>query len=329
MEVEAKRLHFEEQMRVPMFVLGSLFLFFLAGFLHGTDLHAPDEQDADTALQHFEAFWNSPHVIVCRWGMLLLWPCFLLEAVLHFRWKSPRWKKTLYSVFFPPARIGAADFQTGKTVWLPFTGTTVINDALRNRVAKGATVPMILIALMVLPLLGMEHVWKGQIETHPVLSYVLRGGEGFIWFAFTFEFIVMLHIVEKKFQYCKSNWLDIAIILLPLLSFLRIMRLGRLFQVTSRIPQVGRMARLYNMRGLLMRLWRAILVFEVLDRLLRGTPEKQLARCHLLLQEKENELEQLRQKIAGIEALIQTTAIPTAELTDSDDSSDEADLQVA
>ncbi|MCA9042290.1 MAG: hypothetical protein KDA65_18200, partial [Planctomycetaceae bacterium] len=246
--MESKRLQFEQRMMVPMFVLGVLFLLFLAGFLHGTNLHLLEEDQADTAGKLFESFWNNPLVVVCRWGMVLLWPCFLFEAGVHFYLKSPRWKKSIYSALFPPARIGAPDFQTGTMVWLPGIGRAQIDDRLRERVAKGATVPMIVIALMILPLLAIEHTWKGQVESHPIFSYLLRGGEGFIWFAFTFEFIVMLHIVEKKFQYCKANWLDIAIILLPVLGFLRILRLGRLVQLTSRIPQLGRMARLYNMR---------------------------------------------------------------------------------
>ncbi|QDU79097.1 hypothetical protein Pla110_08010 [Polystyrenella longa] len=327
--MEAKRLDFEQRMMVPMFLLGVVFLLFLAGFLHGTNLHILQGEEEMSPIEHFEGFWSNPLVVVCRWGMLLLWPCFLFEAIMHYRYKSPRWKKAFYSVLFPPARIGAADFQTGKTVWLPFLGKTKINAGLRHRVSRGATFPMIIIALMVLPLLAVEHTWKGQIAEHPILSYLLRGGEGFIWFAFTFEFIVMLHIVEKKFQYCKSNWLDIAIILLPVLGFLRILRLGRLVQLTSRIPQLGRMVQLYNMRGLIMRLWRAVLVFELLDRLLRGTPEKQLTRCQLQLQEKEAELKSLQEKMAALQELVNSTAIPVTEVVVSDDSSDEGDLRVA
>ncbi|MAT15005.1 MAG: hypothetical protein CMJ46_07020 [Planctomyces sp.] len=325
--MEEKRVQFEQRMMVPMFGLGVLFLLFLAGFLHGTNLHFPEVDDSEAAIGQFEQFWNNPLVMTCRWGMLILWPCFLLEAALHYRWKSPCRNKAIYSAIFPPARIGAPDFQTGKTVWLPLLGQTEINDGLRIRIARGATFPMIVIALMVLPLLAIEHIWKGQVAEHPTLSYFLRAGEGFIWFAFTFEFIVMLHIVEKKFQYCKSNWLDIAIILLPILSFLRVARVAAL---TSRIPQLGRMVRLYNMRGVIMRLWRAILVFELLDRLLRGTPEKQLARCQLQVQEKESELETLRSKIAALEQMIAEKAVATAENTaGSDDSDAETDLRVA
>lgn len=305
--MESRRLQFDQRMAVPMFWISSLFLLFLAGFLHEAKMLDEGVENFSSPMEHFWHVWQTPIVFYSRWGMMLLWPLFIMEAVVHYRLKSPRWKKGVINSIFPPARIGSPDFQDGKTVWLPFMGHQPINEHLVDKVSKGATVPMILIALMVLPLLGVEHVWKGQIASHPVWSTLLRIGEGFIWFAFTFEFIVMLHIVEKKFQYCKTHWLDIAIILLPVLGFLRILRLGRLFQLSSRIPQLTRMMQLYNMRGLIMRLWRAVLVFNLLDRLLRGSPEKELMRCQVMYKEKEAELATLLERISTLEQNIQKT----------------------
>jgi len=313
----------DRKLAAPMFWLGVLFLLLLAGFLQGANsLSDPLPGDARTveeitpemlaeAKGDLSHFWQDPWVYWCGWGMVLLYPCFILEAAYHLKSGSPCWKRLLLYCFVPPARIGAPNHVDGKSVWLPVLGHSELNENLFDRVEKGATFPMIGVALLILPLLAVEHIWKDSIATHPALAFSLHFGDAFIWFAFTFEFIVMLHVVEKKLQYCKTHWLDIAIILLPLVQFIRALRLGRLM----RLQQLSKMTRLYNMRGLIMRMWRAVLFFNVIDRILRGTPEKQLAKLRLVLAEKESEINDLKAQIDLLEGEVIAAEANEASLT--------------
>jgi voltage-gated potassium channel len=121
-----------------------------------------------------------------------------------------------------------------------------------------------------------------------------------IWVAFTTEFIVMASTAEEKFAYCRQHWLDLAIILLPLISFARALRVAR----AARLGRLGSMSRLYRLRGLAMRAFRAVLLLDIVKRLLLIRPEKRLARLQRALAAKERELAQLRCEIAELNAIV-------------------------
>lgn len=264
----------------PMFVASMLFLLLLAGVLHFVEENG------------IGSVWT-----VCCWGLLVLYPLFLVEFLLHLVLGSPVWKQRLLSCLIPPLRLGGRDFETGQRIWLPLWGWTPVDEELVLRLEKHFSLPMILIALMVLPLMAVENFWSERISTDPNLAFYLQLATGLIWLAFTFEFLVMISIVERKVRYCKEHWIDIAVICLPLIAFLRTARLGRLLRLNS----LAKTARAYRLRGLLMRTYRAFLVLEVIQRLLRPDPQKRLAQLREILAEKEAELEELRSEMRRLE----------------------------
>jgi hypothetical protein len=177
---------------------------------------------------------------------------------------------------------------------------------------------MIFIALAILPVLLIEVGMKNQVAARPWLQFVLHLSLGIIWFAFATEFIVMVSVAEKKIRYCKEHWLDIAIILLPLISFLRSLRVVRATRVArlARIQQITKMSRLYRLRGLAMRTLRALLLLKIVNRILRISPETQLKRLREQLRDKKTEIKLLRMQIAELEKYIEEKEIgkdkPTA-----------------
>jgi hypothetical protein len=168
---------------------------------------------------------------------------------------------------------------------------------------------MIVIALMILPILLIEFRFADQIAGRPWLRVLLHFSTGMIWFAFALEFIIMCSVADKKLQYCKEHWLDLAIILLPLISFLRSFRvvratrLARLAKVQQLTKMTSKMARVYRLRGLAMKGFRALLLFEVLNRLLRITPEKRIRKLKEQLSQKELEMSVLKRRIRELEEL--------------------------
>jgi len=275
-----------------MFYLSVLFLILAAGLIHrvGVDLSAatPIEEQLITK------------------GMLLLWPIFIVEGFVRFRVRRgqhslvKRLFAYLFVCLFPPSRLVGRAYADPDMMWLPRLGWHHVDRHLRRRLERFFSVPMIVVALLVLPVVGLEYVWAEKVRDHPGLALALDIGNSLIWGVFTFEFLVMVSVADKKVRYCLQNWMDLAIVLLPLVDFLPIFRLFRLTRVLQ-VQHLGRMGRLYRMRGLLLKFWRAILVLDMLQRLIGNTPQKRLAQLRELAAAKEEELADLRREIAELE----------------------------
>lgn len=220
----------------------------------------------------------------------VLWPCHLLEFIAAWRIGSPRLRERFWCCVFPPLRLAARDHETGKRIWLPGYGWRIVSRELQDGLDQAGSIPMIAIALLVLPLIAIEFHFAEQIETNPRWAACVAAATALIWFAFALEFIVMCSLEERKLNYCLRHWLDLAIILLPLVAFLRALRLGRLLK----LQQLTRTARVYRMRGVAMRAWRALLVLEIVRRLIHGRPEQRLKRVEEMIAQKEQELSDLR-----------------------------------
>jgi voltage-gated potassium channel len=258
-----------------MFAASLLFLVCLAGTFHLSD-HLPLAQ------------------AVCQYGLFVLYPAFILEWLIHLSAGSQHTRQNLLFCFIPPLRLGARDHAEGKLVWLPGRGWAEVNRELQQKLEKAFSLPMIGIALMVLPLVLIEPPWSEQAADSKLVAFT-QPAAALIWLAFAFEFLLMISITERKVRYFKEHWIDVAVILLPLVTFLQVARLGRLARLT-------RTARVYRMRGLLMRLYRAVLLLDVVDRLIRGDGEKRLARLQQQLLEKELEIEEIRREIQRLQA---------------------------
>jgi voltage-gated potassium channel len=159
---------------------------------------------------------------------------------------------------------------------------------------------MIVIALLILPFLALEVYWKEQLPNHPGMKLFLDIGASVIWLAFAIEFILMLSVAPHKGRHCVQNWMDLAVVLLPLIEFLPLLRLLRLTRLMQ-LQQLSRMGRVYRLRGLLFKLWRAVLVLEMVQRLLRINPQKRLARLKELLAAKNEEIEDIKKEIDELE----------------------------
>lgn len=255
-------------------------LLFLAGVLH---LHDKPEYQ--------------PILIVCVLGYLGIHPACWIDAFWGGRKGSRQGRVRWLSCFLPPLRLGGCDHATGKNIWLPGLGWQPVGRELEQRLERVSSVPMIVMALMVLPLIGVEYLWADRLAADPLLSGLLNGAAGLIWFAFAGEFILRLSIAASKWNYIRGHWIDLAIVLLPFFNFVQALRLGRLL----RLQQLTRTARLYRLRGVALRAWRALLLVDAVSRIINGPPERRLVKLRAALAQKEQELADLRTEIAGLE----------------------------
>jgi voltage-gated potassium channel len=239
----------------------------------------------------------------------LLWPVFWADFVitrLACRPEHRRWRDGLVACLIPPLRLGGRNPEMESRIWLPAWSWCEVDDDLRKRLRKGFGGPMIVIALMILPVLLVEFSMQSRINENLWLRGLLHVGTGVIWFAFAFEFILMYSVAEKKLAYCKDHWIDLVIILLPLVSFLRSIRAIRAMRLAklAKAHQLSRMGRIYRLRGLAVKAFRALLLFEVVYRITGITPQKRLERLELTLAEKEDELEDLREQVETLKKVV-------------------------
>lgn len=277
-----------------MFWFGCLFLLSLGAVIH----HHRDVLDL-----------NRPELVVELSILGALWPVFILEAILRFlqRDKSKSTKSflihTIFICLIPPLRMGVRHHGKGQYVWFPFMGWRQVDKHLRKELEKAFSIPMILIALMVLPVLAIEYAWEDTINQNAALRLTLVWANTIIWFAFAVEFLVMISVAPKKLRFIISQWINLAIILLPIVEFLPLLRTLRLGRV-MRVQQLSKMGRLYRLRGLAMRAWRAILILGVLQRIFGSSLDRRLERLQELLEAKEEEIQELREEIDEVKERI-------------------------
>lgn len=273
--------YLDELLAVPMFIVALLFLL-VAGFL----LHT-GPGDLPESFGYSETF-RMPCWIVLG----ILYICLIAETLVHAFFGSKNMRQHIWFLLLPFSRLCPRDHVNGTHAWVVGMGwqeTTPQFEKYLGRIYSG---PMIVIALMVLPVVGAELYWKDSITTN--WRFLIQSATGFIWMAFVFEFFLMVTVVEKKFRYCKQNWIDIVVIVLPLIAFLRAARLGRLMK----LQQLSRTAKIYRMRGLALRSWRAVVTLDVIDTLLRRDAGYRIEKLQNLIAEKEGEIQLLKSELA-------------------------------
>lgn len=232
---------------------------------------------------------------------LVLWVFFLVDfgitcylaykesAVMH----KGEFIFRLFALIFPPLRIGSRKITDSNYIWLPIWGWSKANYALFDQLRKSFSLPMIIIALLIIPVLIVE--WK--FYDHVVLNFPnfdldlwMQLVQAFIWIAFTFEFILMFSVTNEKFDYCKRNWIDILIILLPLISFFRTLRLIRL-------ARLNHLARGYKLRGILMKAKQGLVLADAIQRIIYPNPKIHIRSLYKTFLKNNREREEINRKI--------------------------------
>ena len=315
-----------ESLAIPMFCLALLFLTILAGLtVVWVDMAAPAPLPVDADLGSGVEGESIPDAFLSLrksavWAgyvlftvLMSIWPVFLLEPIFC-RWygrqngaeASTNWSTDLWAAICPPLRLAKPIANMNGKIWLPKIGWQSPGKPLEKMLEKVFSKPMLIIAMLILPILLIEFGFSQQVRTMPWLKLALSVSTGLIWCAFAVEFIIMVSGTDKKFAYIKKNWVDLAIILLPMISFLRSLRIARVANIAkfAKVQQLSKMSRIYRMRGLVAKSIRALMVLEVLHRIFKTSPEKRIEKLSLQLKEKEEEANELRSQIERLQSQI-------------------------
>ncbi|MAI73704.1 MAG: potassium channel protein [Rhodopirellula sp.] len=248
---------------------------------------------------------NGVELAIYDWSVSLIWivwPIVVIEAGFH--WLSRPWddqtrKLHFFSFLFcicPSLRMCARSHEKRNRLWLPGLGWRYPNKRLRARLERHFSLPMIAIALLILPVLVIEFFLHDRVEGSVLLWSLLHVGTGVIWLAFAIEFILMVSVAEKKIAYCKEHWLDLAILLLPLISFLRSVQFIRATNAL-RLPQFTKMLRVYRMRGTALKALRGLIVLDLFSRFFKAEPEQMVEQLQADLREAEAKVRVIRRKL--------------------------------
>jgi uncharacterized membrane protein len=234
---------YENAMTPLMYTLG-LFMLILAAAL--INLLAHEGENISVAI-----FQSKVAILY-----LIGWAAFILEfgIMLFVKNKSKaelnrfQFIGRMQALLFPPSRMGGRHLMDPDIQWIPFMGWSHRNEGLLKYLKEKFSIPMIVIALLIIPVLVIEWKFYDQVENYlqTDLSFVLDLAQAFIWLAFAFEFILMVSISREKLEYVQKNWIDLLIILLPFIAFVRTMRI-------IKVARLSQLARGYKLRGLLMK----------------------------------------------------------------------------
>ena len=226
---------------------------------------------------------------------------FYLRGRSKQRMKRDVRHRRLLSLLFPPLRIGARDITRGTYVWIPIWHWCKVNEGLFLELKRRFVLPMIGIALLIVPVLViewklMDYVKDEWPDLH--INLILESVQTFIWCAFTFEFLLMISISDRKLHYVKKNWIDLLIILLPFVSFLRTLRI-------SQIARLKYATRSFKLRGVITKARQGLIFVDFLQRIFRLRPESEVKRLYRLLRENQRDRAELEKKLRQVAELIE------------------------
>lgn len=287
-----------------MFALAALDLLLMAGLVH---------RARETHVSQLE-------LEVLSVGLGALWPVFLVEAAVGLVRRAPARPlrpgvlRALLVGLFPPFRMGSADPRTG-LIWLPFLGWNPPGKELYARIDRGFGGPMVVVALLILPVLGFEYFRAEQVAADPWLALALHVGAAVIWVAFALEFILESSAHPRPGRFLKERWLDLAIVVLPALEVIltrvvdaaplaRLLRLGRAVSPEN----VTALNRAYRLRGVVMKGWQAFVLIGGVNRLLGNVDAKRLAAVEAEIADLEERLADLRKEQAELRAKLEPAA---------------------
>lgn len=229
--------------------------------------------------------------------IIALWASVIAEGILGLFWAPDAWparlKRLLLTALIPPLRMITASSKPCGWLWLPRAGWVPAGEDTSEKLEQKLALPMLVLTLLVLPVLGAELTGGEALDDHPGMALATHLTTSLIWIGFTAEFLWMVAAAPNKLTYCLKHWINLVIILLPLVAFLRLLNAFRFV----RMFRAGKLLRAYRLRGLWTRLWRLVLLFNLIDRLQQRNPAKYCAALEKKIADLEEQLAELRAKL--------------------------------
>jgi hypothetical protein len=146
-----------------------------------------------------------------------------------------------------------------------------------------------------------EIFYPAKMTTHPSFIHLINRGNALIWVLFVTEFFILFSIAEKRLDYLKKHWMEILIIILPMLALTRFILISR----SLHLIRIQHFLNIYRSKMVLKRIIRILVILDLVKRFYhRRNPEKYLIRLQEQLTEKKKEINNLKKQINEMEQLI-------------------------
>jgi len=249
---------------------------------------------------------QSTPIRIAMYVVIAIWTVYVLDGIVFFlasRNGARIWTRLglgLSVIVFPILRISVPPFGHPHRIWLPFFGRRKRDRGLEKDLTRAFSLPMFAVVLLVLPILGIEYLRPQWLEYGGV-SFALALGSQIIWLAFAFEFSLMISVARKKIRYCVKHWLDLAIILLPvilfILPFLSFLPIARL----ARLGRIMRSTRLLRVKGVGLKAFTAMVLIAGTKRFGGRSNAKRIRKLREQIEELEEDIVDIRREIAELE----------------------------
>jgi len=247
------------------------------------------------------------------YGLFACWAIVLSEGLFGGFSASDRSRAALYRLalvaLLPPFRMVVSPRRPNEWVWIPRYGWLRVSDRAVSEMEQRTAIPMLFATALIVPVLVVDFGFAETVQASQQLQLALAVLVALIWFSFALEFVIMVSLAPKKLAYCRKHWINIVIVLLPLLAFLRSLQLFRFL----RVARASKLAKVYRLRGLTARLLKIALAFNLVERIMAMNPEKHAAQLEEKIAEKEKELADLHLRLSETREKIARSQSETAE----------------
>lgn len=254
----------------------------------------------------------SQEIVTVLW---LLWPLFFLERLFYLIFCHHKTWKTYLNLFLitliPPLRLAARRCDEQNSIWWN-NRWELVNKTLYKRIEKQFLYPILFISLFMIPFWISEILFSETIYTTYGLLYMMTNlGNALIWGLFVTEFTILISIAQKRLHYLITHWLELFIIILPMLALTRFLLIAKYLKISKSgyflwFVKIQDILNIYRARSVLHRLIRILILINIVKRLYqRRNPKKYLVILRKKRLEKEEEILELEQEIDETESLIE------------------------
>ncbi|NJO14568.1 MAG: hypothetical protein HC877_02110 [Thioploca sp.] len=247
--------------------------------------------------------------------LFICWPIFAIERIIYLFFCQHRWKSYVGLVFIillPPIRLATRRCNHANMIWL--FGWRLTDSACYTELEKQFLLSILFLSLFMSPFWVTELIAPDKLNNHELLYHLVNLGNALIWELFVIEFIIMFSIAEKKLFYLKKHWLELLVIILPMLALASILvsryALLRQFKFIKpenllKIARIRRILNIYRTRSVFNRILRILIVVDIFKQFYQyRNPQKYLALLQEQLAQKEQEVIKIKQRIQETKQLI-------------------------
>lgn len=276
-------------------------------------------------LQSEEMLSRLPYLQLMIGILLVSWPIFFIERLLYLVFCPYRtWKTYLGALLislFPPCRLAARRCADQSYIWCVFGWRLVdyslvitINQRLETRIEKQFLFSGLLLAALMIPFWIIEIFIPKTLIKYYFIYHLLNIGNALIWALFVAEFVILISISHNWTLYLLRHWLELLIILLPMIALVRVIRLVQTSMVLEvlQIPEtillgIPKILNIYRARTFLNRMIRILTLVEFIQLWSKyKNPKKYLVKLKEELAEKELEVILLKRQICEMETEIKS-----------------------